>query len=119
MVESLKEAKWIYENHEFENKIDKRIKNILWTISGDYDENMDNVEKSCVSENMALFHAVTAGGRRKYIVWPWVKKYVSSRQRKGFDKDVLVGLIAMASDVIVEEKIIAERPGVYDIRKKA
>ncbi|MGV8906600.1 MAG: cobaltochelatase CobT-related protein [Acetobacterium sp.] len=114
-MKSLKDAKWIYENYEFDN----RITNLMWTISGDYDENMDSGEKSFISKNVALYHAVTAGGRRKYIDWPSVKKYVISRHRAGFDKDIVLGLIAMGSDLVVEEKIISERPGVYDIRKKA
>ncbi|MBC3803698.1 nitric oxide reductase activation-like protein [Acetobacterium fimetarium] len=111
----MKDAKWIYEDYEFDN----RITNLMWTISGDYDENMDRGEKSFISENVALYHAVTAGGRRKFIDWTKVKKYVISRYRAGFDKDIVLGLISMGSDVVVEEKIIAERPGVYDIRKKA
>lgn len=111
----MKDAKWIYENYEFDN----RITNLMWTISGDYDENMDSGEKSFISKNVALYHAVTAGGRRKYIAWPSIKKYVISRHRAGFDKNIMLGLIAMGSDLVVEEKIIAERPGVYDLRKKA
>ena len=111
----MKDAKWIHENHEFDN----RITNLMWTISGDYDEDMDKGEKSGISENVALYHAVTAGGRRKYIEWPSVEKYVISRHQAGFDKNILLGLITMASDLIIEEKVIVERPGVYDIRKKA
>jgi len=111
----LKDAKWIYEDYEFDN----RISNLMWTVSGDYDENMDSGEKSYISENVALYHAVTAGGRRKFVDWTKVKKYIISRYRAGFDKDIILGLISMGSDVLVEEKIIAERPGVYDIRKKA
>ncbi|WP_296561873.1 nitric oxide reductase activation-like protein [uncultured Acetobacterium sp.] len=111
----MKDAKWMYEDYEFDN----RIANLMWTISGDYDENMDSGEKSFISKNVALYHAVTAGGRRKYINWPAVKKYVISRHRAGFNKDILLSLIAIGSDVVVEEKIIAERPGVYDIRKNA
>jgi len=111
----LKDAKWMYEDYEFDN----RVANLMWTVSGDYDENMDSGEKSFISKNVALYHAVTAGGRRKYINWPAVKKYVISRHRAGFNKDILLSLIAMGSDVVVEEKIIAERPGVYDIRKNA
>jgi hypothetical protein len=109
------DSKWIYEDYEFDN----RISNLMWTIAGDYDENMDRGEKSFISKNVALYHAVTAGGRRKYIEWTSVKKYVISRHRKGFDKDILLGLIALGSDLMIEKKIIAERPGVYDIRKKA
>ncbi|WP_414151132.1 nitric oxide reductase activation-like protein [Acetobacterium carbinolicum] len=111
----MKDAKWIYQDYEFDN----RVSNLMWTVSGDYDENMDVGEKSFISKNVALYHAVTAGGRRKFINWPSVKKYVISRHRAGFNKDILLSLIAMGSDVVVEEKIIAERPGVYDIRKDA
>jgi Nitric oxide reductase activation protein len=111
----MKDAKWIYQDYEFDN----RVSNLMWTVSGDYDENMDVGEKSFISKNVALYHAVTAGGRRKFINWPSVKKYVISRYRAGFNKDILLSLIAMGSDVVVEEKIIAERPGVYDIRKDA
>lgn len=115
----MKEAKWIDENYGNKNSMDNRIDNLMWTIAGDYDENIDSGEKSFISKNVALYHAVTAGGRRRYIDWPSVEKYVINRHRAGFDKDILLGLIAMGSDLIVEEKIIAERPGVYDIRKKA
>ncbi|AFA47177.1 cobaltochelatase CobT-related protein [Acetobacterium woodii] len=111
----MNDNKWIYEDYEFDN----RIANLMWTVSGDYNENMDSGEKSFISKNVALYHAVTAGGRRKYINWSSVKKYVISRHRAGFNKDILLNLIAMGSDVVVEEKIIAERPGVYDIRKNA
>lgn len=111
----MNDTKWIYEDYEFDN----RIANLMWTVSGDYNENMDSGEKSFISRNVALYHAVTAGGRRKYINWSSVKKYVINRHRAGFNKDILLSLIAMGSDVVVEEKIIAERPGVYDIRKNA
>ena len=111
----MESKKWIYENYEFDN----RVSNLMWTVSGDYDDNMDRGEKSFISEDVALYHAVTAGGRRKYIKWDSVKKYVISRYRAGFDKDILLGLIGLGSDVLIEEKLIAERPGIYDIRKKA
>ena len=115
----MKEAKWIDAYDENKNPMDNRIDNLMWTISGDYADTIDSGEMSFISKNVALYYAVTAGARRKYIEWPIVKKYIINRQRAGFDKDILLGLIAMGSDHIVEQKIIAERPGIYDIRKKA
>lgn len=115
----MKDAKWIDENSENKKPMDNRIDNLMWTISGDYAETMDSGEMSFISTNVALYYAVTAGGRRKYIEWSSVKKYIINRQRVGFDKDILLGLIAMGSDQVIEEKIIAERPGIYDIRKRA
>ncbi|MEG1185083.1 MAG: nitric oxide reductase activation-like protein [Eubacterium sp.] len=106
---------WVYDDLDFDN----RVTNLMWTISGDYEENMDVGEKSFISKDVALYQGITAGGRRKYINWASVKKYIISRVRAGFDKDTVLGLVQMATDVIVEEKIMTERPGIFDIRQKA
>lgn len=108
-------AKWVYDDLDFDN----RVTNLMWTISGNYDENMDAGEKSFISRDVALYQGITAGGRRKYINWDAVKRFIISRVKAGMDKDVLLGLIQMATDVLVEEKLMVERPGIYDIRKKA
>ena len=109
------DKQWIYGDVDFDN----RVTNLMWTISGNYDENMDAGERSALSKNVALYQGITAGGRRKYIDWDAVKRFVISRVRAGMDKDILLGLVQMATDVHVEEKIIAERPGVWDLRQKA
>lgn len=107
--------KWVYEDLDFDN----RVSNMMWTISGRYDENMDVGEKSFISRNVALYHGITAGGRRKYIDWGMVKKFVISRARAGFHKDTLLALIQFVSDAYVEKKLIDERPGIVDIRRTA
>ena len=111
----MSQEKWIYEDCEF----DKRILNLMWTISGNYKDQIERGEESFISQDVALYHAVTAGGRRKYIDWPVVKEFVLNRYRVGFKKEILLGLVALGSDLVIEEKVIRERPGVYDIRKKA
>lgn len=107
--------KWIYEDLDFDN----RVTNLMWTVSGNYEENIDAGEKSFISKNVALYHGITAGGRRKFIEWDKVKRFVISRTKAGCDKDTLLALIQMGSDALVEKKVIAERPGVADIRKAA
>ena len=102
-------AKWVYDDLDFDN----RVTNLMWTISGNYDENMDAGEKSFISRDVALYQGITAGGRRKYINWDAVKRFIISRVKAGMDKDVLLGLIQMATDVLVEEKLMKERPGIY------
>lgn len=111
----MSQEKWIYEDCEF----DKRISNVMWTISGNYSDQIERGEESFISQDVALYHAVTAGGRRKHIDWPAVKEFVLNRYHAGFKKEILLGLVALASDLVIEEKVIRERPGVYDIRKKA
>lgn len=106
---------WIYNNYEFEN----RINNLSWTISGNYDEDIDTSEKDYSSKNVSLYFAIIAGARRKFLDWNIIKKYIMSRMKKGYDKDILITLIQIVLNCVVENKVINERPGVEEIRNKA
>ncbi len=106
---------WIYNNYEFEN----RINNLSWTISGNYDEDMDTSEKDYSSKDVSLYFAIVAGARRKFLDWNIIKKYIMSRMKKGYDKDILMTLIQIVLNCVVENKVINERPGVEEIRNKA
>lgn len=106
---------WIYNNYEFEN----RINNLSWTISGNYDEDMDTSEKDYSSKYVSLYFAIVAGARRKFLDWNIIKKYIVSRMKKGYDKDILMTLIQIVLNCVVENKVINERPGVEEIRNKA
>ncbi len=108
-------AKWVYEDPDFDN----RVSNLMWTVSGRYDDHMDIGEKSFISEEVALYHAVTAGARRLYIDWDKVKKFIKTRVQAGLDKNILLNLLQLSTDLMIEEKVIRERPGVADIRKNA
>ncbi|MEG2418200.1 MAG: hypothetical protein RSB35_04765, partial [Eubacterium sp.] len=91
-------SKWLTDTPE----IDNRISNMMWTISGNYDDGVDAGEKSRISPEVALYYGITAGGRRRFIQWDQVKKFVISRVRSGCDKDTLLGLVQLASDSYVE-----------------
>ncbi|MEG1432096.1 nitric oxide reductase activation-like protein [Eubacterium sp.] len=108
-------SKWLTDTPE----IDNRISNMMWTISGNYDDGVDAGEKSRISPEVALYYGITAGGRRRFIQWDQVKKFVISRVRSGCDKDTLLGLVQLASDSYVEACVIAERPGVATLRQQA
>ncbi|MDU5418418.1 hypothetical protein, partial [Peptoniphilus harei] len=107
--------KWIYDDYEFEN----RANNLSWTIAGDYNESIDISEKDYSSKEIGLYFAIIAGARRKYVDWDIVKKYLTNRIRKGYNKDVILGLIQVILNTIVEEKVIKDRPGIEDIRRNA
>ena len=106
---------WIYNNYEFEN----RINNLAWTISGMYDEDIDSSEKDYSSKDISLYFAIIAGARRKYLDWDIIKKYIMSRSKKSYDKDILYTLIELVLNSVVEDRVIEERPGVVEIRNKA
>lgn len=106
---------WIYNDYEFEN----RINNIAWTISGKYDEDIDSIERDYSSKDVSLYFGIIAGARRKYLDWDMIKKYIMSRVKKSYDKDILYTLIEISLNYIVENKVINERPGVEEIRDRA
>ena len=106
---------WIYNNYEFEN----RVNNIAWTVSGMYDEDIDSSEKDYLSKDISLYFGIIAGARRKYLDWDIIKKYIMSRIKKSYDKDILYTLIELVLNSVVEDKVINERPGVEEIRNRA
>lgn len=107
--------KWIYNDYEFDN----RVNNLAWTVSGVYSEDIDTSEKEYYSKDVALYFAIISGARRKYVEWNTVKKYLKNRIRNGYDKDTIMGLTQILLNRIVEAKVIEDRPGVEDIRQKA
>ena len=46
---------WIYNDYEFEN----RVNNLAWTISGMYDEDLDSSEKDYSSKDVSVDHFVS------------------------------------------------------------
>ena len=106
---------WIYNDYEFEN----RVNNLAWTISGMYDEDLDSSEKDYSSKDVSLYFAIIAGARRKYLDWNIIKRYIMSRIKKSYNKDILYTLIELILNSVVEDKVTNERPGVEEIRNKA
>ena len=103
----------IYNDYEFDN----RINNLAWTISGNYNDEIDISEKNYKSKDISLYFAIISGARRKYIDWDIVKKYLLSRINIGYDRDSISNLVQVVLNNIVESKVISERPGVKEIRK--
>ena len=52
---------WIYNNYEFEN----RVNNLAWTISGMYDEDIDSSEKDYLSKDVSLYFAISSWSEKK------------------------------------------------------
>lgn len=106
---------WEYDDFEFDN----RVTNLMWTICGDYKEQMSTAEKTNLSKNIALYYGITAGGRRRFIDWQLVDTYVGWRRRQGFKRDRLQLLILYAANPMVIDRLVRERPGIADIQNEA
>lgn len=104
----------MYNDFDFEN----RLKNIMWTICGNYDQNLESFEAfSNKSKNISIYYAAKLGARRKYIDWNMIKGYINHKLKNGVDKEIIIPLVEICSDIMVEENLLNERPGIYDIRK--
>lgn len=103
---------WIYDNYDFEN----RLNNLMWTISGDYSANAKEKEYNYELKDYAIYEAAMMGGRQKYIDWELMKKYLNYRIIEGIDKEIILPIIEMCSDSMIEEKLIKDRPGIANIR---
>ena len=106
---------WEYDDCEFDN----RVSNLMWTICGDYTTQMGSKEKTSLSKNIALYYGIMAGGRRRFIDWLEVNRYVKGRIRQNFNLDKLQSLIFLAVNPMVIKQISNRRPGVAHIQKVA
>lgn len=106
---------WEYDDYEFDN----RVTNLMWTICGDYKEQMNTAEKTNLSKNIALYYGITAGGRRCYMDWNTVDAYVAYRKRHGFKGNWLQMILLHAANPMVIQRLSHERPGIADIQCEA
>lgn len=105
---------WIYSDYDKST----RLKNILWTVSEDYDEDLDRLEEFAeLSEDLAFYYAAKAGARKKYIEWNMVKGYLNYRIHGGANEEILIDLAQICCDVAVEGRLVEERPGIVEIRE--
>lgn len=103
-------------NYDIEN----RLKNILWTVSGDYAGELDDYEKySRLSGDLAVYSAAKAGARRKYIDWKAVQAYLNYKIKKGARPDIIIPLAQLCCDQVAEVPLLQERPGMAEIRQSA
>ena len=106
---------WTYDDYEFDN----RVVNLMWTVCGDYTEEMSSEEKTALSKNAALYYGITAGSRRRFVDWEIAERYVAARSRQGFNANRLKRLVIQAAGLMATHKLSIERPGILDIEREA
>ncbi len=106
------------EEHRLE--IENRIRNLFWTISGDYTLNVKPDVKAFIrSREAALYDAMKQGAFARYFdseelgLYMMKKAYLSAQERP------LMELAQLCVDAAAYPKIAKERPGTDDIRRKA
>lgn len=105
---------------ENQYEIENRIRNLYWTVSGNYGENikLDTVSFSR-SPWVSLYDAVKQGAFSRYFDRNAFGLYLVKKLYYGADEQALTNVAQLAVDSAVYKKISAERKGVAEIRKKA
>ena len=101
-------------------EIENRMKNLLWTVSGDYTlEAKLNVEAFQHSKYSALYDAIKQGAMAKYFSMDEYSMYLIKKLYYGADETGLMRVSSLCIDMACAEKISLERHGVKNIRKRA
>ena len=105
---------------DYQIEMENRIRNLLWTVSGDYTLEMKpNVETFLRSKALALYDGIKQGAFAKYYDKDLLGMYLV---KKIFLQGLETPLTAIAQLCIEEaigEKIASGRPGIVRIRRQA
>ena len=106
------------EEHRLE--IENRIRNLFWTISGDYSMNIQpDVETFAVSKPLALYDAIKQGAFARHFDSEKLALYALKKCSLGAKETPLMELIQLCVDSAAFPKVCMERSGINEIRQRA
>ncbi|MFV0529011.1 MAG: cobaltochelatase CobT-related protein [Lachnospiraceae bacterium] len=109
-----------YQIDEYRLELENRIKNLLWTVSGDYSLDMKpDLEAFVRSKAQVLYDGVKQGAFAKFFDKDEVGLYLVKKIYLQSYEGPLRALASLCVDAAVGERVIQERPGVESIRRKA
>ena len=108
------------ELEERQLEIANRMKNIIWTVCGDYTlEAKPDVEGFLKSKYIALYDGIKQGAFAKYFEKETLSMYLVKKVYLGAREDALVAIAQLCMEKAVGNRIARERKGVASIQKKA
>lgn len=101
-------------------EIENRIRNLMWTVSGDYSLQVKvNAEAFARSKYIALYDGIKQGAFARYFDKEQLGLYLVKKVFLKADEPMLVSIAQMCIEEAICEKITEERKGVASIRKQA
>ena len=108
------------ELEERQLEIANRMKNIIWTVCGDYTlEAKPDVDGFLKSKYIALYDGIKQGAFAKYFEKETLSMYLVKKVYLGAREDALVAIAQLCIEKAVGNRIARERKGVASIQKKA
>lgn len=106
--------------HEHQMEIENRIKNLCWTVSGDYSLNIKaDVDSFAKSKYIALYDAIKQGAFGKHFDPKELSLYILKKVSLSGKERPLMELAQLCVDAAVYPLISQERLGIDDVRTKA
>lgn len=101
-------------------EVENRIRNLMWTVSGDYELDTElDVSSFLKSKYISIYDAVKQGAFSKYFDKDLFGLYLAKKVYLGAEETSLVQIGQLCVDSAVFPKISKERIGVPDIRRRA
>ena len=86
----------IYSEEEYRYELENRMKNLLWTVSGDYDLDVNlDLDSFRESQYITLYDAVKQGAFARYFSKDEFGMYLVKKLYMGADEPSLAGLAQM------------------------
>lgn len=101
-------------------EIENRIKNLFWTVSGDYSLNVrPDIEAFARSKYIALYDAIKQGAFAKYFDVEQLGLYIIKKVSRHAQEKPLLELTQLCVDAAVYPMIRQARLGIDEIRRRA
>ena len=117
----MEDVRWPAEQlEEHHLEISNRIRNLFWTVSGDYDTEFEpDTEKYVYSKQTVLYEAVKQGAFARYFDQKKLGMYLMKKLHFSAGEDMLLPLAGLCMDATFERFIIRELLGTKEIREQA
>lgn len=110
----------MFTEDDLQMEAENRIRNLMWTVSGDYKLNTKlDVASWSHSKYISLYDAVKQGAFARFFDQNEFALYLVKKVYYGADEQPLTEIAQMCVDLAVWKKVAVERPGVPELRRKA
>ncbi|MCD7819071.1 MAG: nitric oxide reductase activation protein [Lachnospiraceae bacterium] len=110
----------LYDEWNLQAEAENRIRNLMWTVSGDYALDVKpDVDSYGKSKYISLYDAVKQGAFARFFDKNEFAFYLVKKIYAGAEEQPLTELAQLCVDAASYRRVAAERPGVPELRQKA
>ena len=105
---------------DYQLELENRIRNLLWTISGDYTQQMKpDVSLFLRSKDIALYDGIKQGALAKFFDKDFLGMYLVKKIFMGADETALTFVSQLCIEDAIGDRICQERPGIWEMQRRA